>query len=260
MIRLFTKEILSMPQVDTQQVCKNGHQITDSVHRHPHDSRKFCPECGAMTIIACPECDAPIPGHTYYEGVYAAYSEPIPSHCASCGKPFPWTVKSVGEVAAVNDASGFDPLILVRKVCSRFHLVAKQIRDRYSNRETLDVGDEYDVQDLLHSLLRIFFDDIRPEEWTPSYAGKCSRMDFLLKEHQLVIETKMTRKGLGAKEVGTQLIEDIARYGKHPECETLVCFVYDPDGRVSNPSGLETDLSGGHNGLAVKVLIVPKGY
>jgi hypothetical protein len=32
--------------------------------------------------------------------------------------------------------------------------------------------DEYDVQDLLYALLRIFFDDVRPEEWTPSFAGK----------------------------------------------------------------------------------------
>jgi len=141
-----------------------------------------------------------------------------------------------------------------------FHLVAKQLRDRYDDRDTLDVGDEYDVQDLFHGILRIFFDDIRPEEWTPSYAGKSSRMDFLLKDHKMVIETKMTRKGLGAKEVGTQLIDDIARYKRHPECNMLVCFVYDPEGRVANPAGIEKDLSSEQDGFNVRVIIAPKGY
>jgi hypothetical protein len=50
--------------------------------------------------------------------------------------------------------------------------------DRHDGRPTLGVGDEYDVQDLLHALLRLFFDDIRPEERTPSYAGESTRMDF----------------------------------------------------------------------------------
>ena len=153
----------------------------------------------------------------------------------------------------------FDSYHLVEKLCSRFHLFAKQLRDRYNNRETIIVSDEYDVQDLMHGLLRIFFDDIRPEEWTPSYAGKSSRMDFLLKDLKIVIETKMTRKGLGAKEIGAQLIDDIARYRHHPECNTLICFVYDPEGLVANPTGLEKDLST-EDGFKVRVLIAPKGH
>ena len=57
------------------------------------------------------------------------------------------------------------------KICTRFHLVARQLRKRHDDRSTLDISDEYDVQDLLHSLLCLFFDDIRSEEGTPSYAG-----------------------------------------------------------------------------------------
>ncbi len=69
----------------------------------------------------------------------------------------------------------------IQLLSERFHLVARQMRDRHNERETLDIEDEYDVQDLFHSMLTIFFDDIRNEEWTPSYAGSCSRVDFLLK-------------------------------------------------------------------------------
>jgi hypothetical protein len=155
-------------------------------------------------------------------------------------------------------ADGRDCLSIVERICSRFHLVVKQLRSRHDNRDTLDVKDEYDVQDLLHSILRLEFDDIRPEEWTPSYAGSSSRMDFLLKQEQTVIEVKKTRARLGAKEVGEQLIVDIERYRTHPDCQTLICFVYDPEGQIANPRGLENDLSGNKEDLIIKVIIVPK--
>ena len=150
-------------------------------------------------------------------------------------------------------------LTAVERICEGFHLVARQLRSRHENRPTLDVDDEYDVQDLLHALLRVDFDDIRPEEYTPSYAGKASRMDFLLKKERIVVEAKKTRRGLADKEIGSQLIEDIGRYRVHPDCRTLVCFVYDPEGRISNPAGLESDLSRSDGDLDVRVLIFPKG-
>jgi hypothetical protein len=251
-----------MPYTDTQQVCLNGHQITDSINRNPHRSKKFCPSCGAETITNCPECNTPIPGHTYYENVavLSGHGTNVPSHCHGCGNAFPWTLKEQKEISLVEHPQEFHPIAFVEKICSRFHLVARQLRDRHDDRHTIDIQDEYDVQDLLHSLLKIFFDDIRPEEYTPSYAGKSSRMDFLLKGYDTVVEVKMTRKGLGAKEVGSQLIDDIVRYQKHQECKTLICFVYDPEGRCANPTGIENDLSGNKDDLEVKVIIIPKGY
>ena len=143
------------------------------------------------------------------------------------------------------------------QIGARFHLVAKQLRVRRQDRPTLDIGDEYDVQDLFHALLRIPFDDVRPEEWTPSYAGGASRIDFLLPEIEAVVEIKKTRSGLIARELGEQLIVDIARYKKHPTCRTLFCFVYDPDGRIPNPRGIENDLNATQNELTVRVLIAP---
>ena len=84
-------------------------------------------------------------------------------------------------------------------------------------------------------------------------------MDFLLKLEQIVIEAKKTRSGLGARELGEQLIVDIQKYKQHPDCRTLVCFVYDPEGRIANPRGIENDLSGDKDGLTVRVIIAPKG-
>jgi hypothetical protein len=42
-----------------------------------------------------------------------------------------------------------NPLTKIGKICNRFHLIASQIRNRHDNRPTIDVEDEYDVQDLL---------------------------------------------------------------------------------------------------------------
>src|SRR5215472_13480956 len=94
----------------------------------------------------------------------------------------------------------------LRNLLLRFHAVVIQLRQRHDGRPTLDVNDEYDVQDLLHALLCLHFDDIRPEEWTPSYAGKSSRVDFLLKREEVVVEIKKTRQGLTERQIGDELI------------------------------------------------------
>ena len=91
------------------------------------------------------------------------------------------------------------PRSRVEQLIKGFHRAALQLRKRHGGRPPFTITDEYDVQDLLHALLKLDFDDVRAEEWTGSYAGKSSRMDFLLKAEQLVIEVKMTRDGLGER-------------------------------------------------------------
>jgi len=142
-------------------------------------------------------------------------------------------------------------------VFNKFHTIAIQLRSRYNNRDTIDIKDEYDVQDVLHVLLKLHFKDIRKEEWTPSYAGGSSRMDFLLKEQQTVIEVKRTRVGLDDKELGKQLIIDKAKYKSHPDCKRLICFTYDPDGRILNPKGIENDLNSKDENFIVDIVIKP---
>ena len=52
----------------------------------------------------------------------------------------------------------------------------------------------------------------------------------------------MVRDGLRDREIGDELLQDIARYKDHPDCSTLVCFVYDPKGHLKNPHGLASDI------------------
>jgi len=168
--------------------------------------------------------------------------------------------KELGEYGCGDQEPQIQTLSAMDKVellIRRFHKVARQLQSRHALRSTIEINDEYDVQDLFESLLRIYFDDVRPEEFVPSYAGASSRVDFLLKEEKIIIEIKKTRKGLSAKEIGEQLIIDSRRYQEHPDCRQLICFVYDPEGRVVNPRGLENDLTKEINGVSVAVFITP---
>lgn len=172
-------------------------------------------------------------------------------HCTACLS----ILKAFKEVQPKNYVLDYDGLL--NNLFEKFHIVARQLMRRHDTRATLQINDEYDVQDLLHALLRLNFDDVRPEEWTPVYAGGANRMDFLLKEEEIAIEVKMTRSGLKDKELGDQLIIDISKYQNHPNCKCLYCFVYDRDGIIRNPRGMEKDLEKLGKDFPVKVYIRP---
>ena len=156
----------------------------------------------------------------------------------------------------LDNQSDYDSIL--SGIFEHFHACALQLRRRHAERSTLMIKDEYDVQDLLHAILKLHFSDVRPEEWTPSYAGNCNRMDFLLKQVQTAIEVKMTRSNLKDKEIGEQLIIDIAKYKEHPFVKTLYCFVYDPNRNIYNPTGLENDLTKkSSDDFKVKVFVRP---
>lgn len=124
----------------------------------------------------------------------------------------------------------------------------------------LTFSSEYDIQDLLHALLRPWIADVRPEEFTPSYAGSSTRMDFLLPEHSLVIETKLVRDKSHGRRIGDELIIDMDHYRAHPDCSVLWCVIYDPSHFVANAGGLARDLEGDSTNpkgsLHTKVLIL----
>lgn len=149
-------------------------------------------------------------------------------------------------------------LEILRRVCARFHLVARQLRLRKEYRPTLEITDEYDLQDLFYALLRLQFDEVGTEEWTPAYTNGAPRTSYLLDWEKTVVIVKQTRSGLTTKDLAEQIAADTARYSARPNGANLVCFVYDPDGRVGNPRGLEADLSSTGDTYRVEVIVAPK--
>lgn len=251
-----------MGYYDAYLVCENGHGVNSSFYESASFNKNFCTICGSKTFKECPSCGNDIQGKYHYDNIIdlTAGITPVPDICKHCGKDFPWKSKK-SQIKENIKALNKDDIFLLETIMDRFHLVVKQLRQRYNERATLDINDEYDVQDLFHSLLKLYYDDIRAEEWNPSYAGGSTRSDFLLKKEQIVIEVKKTRSSLKAKQLGEQLIIDIVKYKTHPDCKILYCFVYDPEGYISNPRGLENDLNEDSKaGMKVKVKIIPKGH
>lgn len=149
-------------------------------------------------------------------------------------------------------------LEILRRVCARFHLVARQLRLRKEYRPTLEINDEYDLQDLFYALLRLQFDEVGTEEWSPAYTNGAPRTSYLLDWEKTVVVVKQTRSGLTTRDLAEQIAADTARYSARPNGTTFVCFVYDPDGRVGNPRGLEADLSSADGGYRIEVIVAPK--
>ena len=236
------------------KLCQNGHLIYS---QSGPIADNFCVTCGSSYVTKCPDCATPLPSN-FSSPVFLTSGKPvrfpsIPGACSKCGKVFPWTLKK----ATHANMSDIEALAAVINICSRFHIIAKQLLARHDSRNTLDIDDEYDVQDLLHSLLRVHFDDIRAEEWTPSYAGGSARVDFLIKPYMILIEVKKTRAGLANKELGNQLIEDVGRYKQIHDAKALVCFIYDPSDKVVNPAGFVSDLEKLDKSITLKVIITP---
>ena len=86
-------------EYDVQQVCENGHKITGLYNIKPRRRQRYCSNCGAKTITACPNCKKEIQGDRY---VSTPYGTPInvkrvfvPLYCPDCGEAYPWTQKKI---------------------------------------------------------------------------------------------------------------------------------------------------------------------
>lgn len=160
--------------------------------------------------------------------------------------------------SALDSSLDQDPLHLIRKVCHRFHAVARQLRLRRDYRATLEVEDDHDLQDLLCALLKLEFDEVATDEWTPPYTEGVPRTTLLVNRDQIAVVAKKTRAGLTTKELADQVAADTAYYRAQGRCSTLFCFMYDPEGRIGSPKRLETTLTRVSEHCRVEVLVAPK--
>ena len=94
----------TISEIDTAQICLNGHIVNLSCKNNPKANTSHCPQCGEKTITACLHCSAPIRGAAYYKRALFATSTgvcsvpklieseyPVPAYCHNCGAPYPWT-------------------------------------------------------------------------------------------------------------------------------------------------------------------------
>lgn len=121
---------------DTMQVCENGHLITDMASKYPQHKKARCPQCGAATITACKNCNAPIPGHYHVPDGISVYTAPRPDFCQNCGEPFPWTGKENpdagdGDAASQPATEHVLPLDVIKNTRKYFEQIVNQANGCY---------------------------------------------------------------------------------------------------------------------------------
>jgi hypothetical protein len=118
----------------------------------------------------------------------------------------------------------------VLRVLNNFsNSIKKVTTDRYNNRSGIEIKDEYDVQDMLFSLLKGFFPDLEREDPVPKLAGKSSRIDLNIRSQGIMIEVKMIKeKDKDHRKYIEELKVDIINYSEWKELKYLILFTYDP--------------------------------
>lgn len=133
---------------------------------------------------------------------------------------------------------------LIYNQLDQFPTVAKYISGRKNGQSSYLFENEYDVQDLLFVCLRSVFDDVRMEEWTIKHGTKSKRIDIVIPMVSTLLEVKYVRSKQHAKTISDELKIDFESYHVHPNCKTLICFVYDPHGYIFEPDIISQELSG----------------
>lgn len=170
-----------------------------------------------------------------------------------------FTLRYSGDVAGFDldepDKIGQDAVERIEHLFDRFDIITRQLQKRGRDRTPLTIQDEYDLQYLFHAILRIDFDDIRDETYLKQHAGVSPRIDFLIEEEGIGIETKLASEENTMKKIRRQLAEDKEHYKSDSICNTLLCLIYDPERVLTNPAEIEKDLSEVNENLTTRVTV-----
>jgi hypothetical protein len=199
-------------------------------------------------------------------GTESSYFKEFQNHAPSFYKPHYRVIKDYKELlnAIEHDvkcnllpsSKKISTEIILDYIFNNFSLFYQQIQKRHNNRPTIEITDEYDVQDIIHSILRLFFSDIRKEAYNPQYLGKSTRIDFILNEENIGIEIKYADGINPERRIGDELLVDINHYKEDCNCKKLYCFIYNPHGSFNNPQGFIKELEKNKN-LPVRAYINP---
>lgn len=133
---------------------------------------------------------------------------------------------------------------IIFNVIERFTSAAKSLQERRAGEPTIEMKNEYDVQDILFVMLKPHFPSLRIEEVV---AGKDSekflKIDFLVTSEKVAIEVKYIRDNNHARSITKEINDDIQTYHKHQDCNHLIFFVYDKALLLKNPDILEDEYS-----------------
>jgi hypothetical protein len=117
---------------------------------------------------------------------------------------------------------------MVEQLCRRLPQSARILATRSrKGKAPYKITDEYDVQDILHALLRAYLKYSVQEDPLPKVAGaKSSRADISIEELGILIEVKYVHGPEDQKRLFEEYSQDLVLYAQWPHLRTLVYLIY----------------------------------
>lgn len=118
-------------------------------------------------------------------------------------------------------------IALVLQLCERLPLAARVLEIRRAGKPPYQIQDEYDVQDLLHAVIRAYIKNSITEEPLGKVGGaRSSRADIAVEELGVIIEVKFVRSPKDQARIVDEFAQDLLLYSAWQPLKTFVYFVY----------------------------------
>lgn len=118
-----------------------------------------------------------------------------------------------------------------------FDLVFNYLRGsiiEFEKRAKIKFENEPELQNFIYSVFRALFSSVEFEDPTEKMCEKSNRLDFVLKDHKIIIEVKYVRDKTHAKKISEELSADYLRYKQSPYGQTIINYIYDPNNHITN--------------------------
>lgn len=164
------------------------------------------------------ERDAENQANNFYDGITDPRSLPF-----SDGKDLTHELlfQEMNQEAADVDVSS------IVQICKRLRHSAQSLSARKRKKPNFVISDEYDVQDLLHAVLRAYLKQVISEEPFGKVANAASgRADLAIQKLGVLIEVKLARSAADQRRILDDFGKDLNLYAKWPHLKHLICFIY----------------------------------
>lgn len=133
-----------------------------------------------------------------------------------------------------------EDLKIIERVCNRLPRTANILKNRKrKDKDPYIIEDEYDVQDLLHGVLRSYIKYSVQENTLNKVANaKSGRADITIKELNTLIEIKYVHTPNDQKRIFEEFSQDLVLYTSWDPLETLIYYIYN-SGDLREPEALE---------------------
>jgi hypothetical protein len=127
---------------------------------------------------------------------------------------------------------------LLLQLCERLPYAARVLAGRRKGKDPFEVSDEYDVQDLLHAIIRAYLKYAIDEEPLGKVGGaRSSRADLALPDLKTLVEVKYVRRPDDQQRIVEELAQDLILYSAWAPLESFVYLVYN-SGDLRDPEAL----------------------